>query len=94
MTDTPTATALVVAPPARARWQDLIPVIALVLTMITLLVGGGKALGKVEDNTRRITTLEQRADRRDDEQSQMRAGIAAINAKLDLLLERAGAERR
>ncbi|MEH3103427.1 MAG: hypothetical protein PGN12_05930 [Sphingomonas phyllosphaerae] len=88
MTDTPTATAVVVAPTARASWKDLIPVLALLITVVGLLVGGGKMLGKVEDNTRRIEKLEGRADTRDVEQSDMKANLAAINAKLDLLIRR------
>ncbi|TCP30683.1 hypothetical protein [Sphingomonas sp. BK235] len=88
MTDTPSATAVVVAPPARASWKDLVPAIALIITVVGLLLGGGKILGRVESNSQRIEKLEQRADTRDVEQSDMKADLAAINAKLDLLIRR------
>lgn len=94
MTDTsPTTTQTVVVAPSRLSWKDLVPVVMLILTLITLLVGGGKVLGKVDDNTRRISLLEQRAERRDDELGDLKARIAGMDAKLDLLINRTSRAR-
>ncbi|MBB3691444.1 hypothetical protein [Sphingomonas sp. BK580] len=73
---------------ARAPWKDLIPVLTIMLTIVGMLVAGGKMLGKLDDNTRRIEKLEVRADTSSVEQSDMKANLAAINAKLDLLIRR------
>ncbi len=79
--------------PERTFWKEAIPVIGLLLTIVTLLVGGGKLLGAVDENTRRIVALEGRADRRDESFADLRERIGAMDAKLDLLIKRTTAER-
>jgi hypothetical protein len=93
MTDTPTATAVVVAPPARASWKDFIPVLGLLLTIVALIWGGGRLSGSVDENTRRIVALELRADRRDDQMADLRERIAQMDGKLDLLVKRTATEQ-
>jgi hypothetical protein len=93
VTDTPTATAVVVAPHARTSLKDLVPVIALLLTIVALIWGGGRLSGSVEENTRRIVELEQRANRRDDQMADLRERIGSMDAKLDLLVKRTAAEQ-
>lgn len=95
MTDAPPATTqtVVVAPAARAAWKELIPVVALLLTIVGLVWGGGRLSGNIEENTRRIVTLEQRADRRDDQMADLRERIGSMDAKLDLLVKRTAAEQ-
>lgn len=94
MTDTPTATAVVVAPPARASWKDFIPVLALLATIIGFVWGGGRLSSNIEENTRRIVALEHRADRRDDQMADLRERIGSMDAKLDLLVKRTAAEQQ
>ncbi len=76
----------------RSLWKEAVSIIGLLLTVVTLLVGGGRLLGAIDENTRRIVVLEQRADRRDEQFSDLRERIGAMDAKLDLLLKRSTAE--
>ena len=77
----------------RSLWKEAVSIIGLLLTVVTLLVGGGKLLGAVEENTRRIVALEGRADRRDESFADLRERIGAMDAKLDLLVKRTTTER-
>jgi hypothetical protein len=97
MTDIPAAapTQIVsVQPPPRTTWRDWLPVLSLLLVVGTMLLTGGRSLETLSGNTRRIEVLEQRADRRDDLTRDMQVRMAGMDAKLDLLLDRAKAERR
>lgn len=78
---------------ARSFWKEAVSIFGLLLTIVTLLVGGGKLLGAVDENTRRIVALEGRADRRDESFADLRERIGAMDAKLDLLVKRTTAER-
>ena len=93
MTDTPTATAVVVAPPApRAGWQTLAPVILSVMTFLvtlaTIVYSGGQMTQRIGETERRVVQLEQRADRRDGELQDLGRQLARVDAKLDLLIDR------
>lgn len=96
MSDTAAAPTQIVSvqPPARTTWKDWLPVLSLLLVVGTMLLTGGRSLGTLSDNTRRIELLEQRADRRDDQLRGLEVRIAGMDAKLDLLVDRAKAERR
>lgn len=74
------------APPARVTWKDWTPVIALLMTVGTVIVGGGKYLGQIEDNTRRITAIETDAHQRDEKLNQIDLRSERIETKLDLLI--------
>ena len=78
---------------SRVTWRDLFPVMTMIVTIVTLFVGGGKVLRDVETHTSRLTVLERRADRRDDEMSDLKARIAGMDAKLDLLINRTSPAR-
>lgn len=78
---------------ARSFWKEAVSIFGLLLTIVTLLVGGGKLLGAVDENTRRIVALEGRADRRDESFADLRERIGSMDAKLDLLIKRTTTER-
>ncbi|WP_341210668.1 hypothetical protein [Sphingomonas paucimobilis] len=77
----------------RSLWKELVSIFGILLTIVTLLVGGGRLLGAIDENTRRIVVLEQRADRRDESFADLRERIGAMDAKLDLLVKRSTGER-
>lgn len=69
----------------RTRWQDWIPVAAVLITIVGALLIIGKSWGEMQDNTRRIEALEARADKRDDQLHQIDVRTVRIEAKLDAL---------
>ncbi|TCP33283.1 hypothetical protein [Sphingomonas sp. BK235] len=96
MTDTPTASAVVVAPaPARVTWHGVaslvVSALTFLVTLFTIVFYGGQLTRQVGDNERRTTQLEQRADRADSETRDLGKIVARVDAKLDLLLARSPA---
>lgn len=74
--------------PRAANWRDWIPALMFALALIGLIFTAGMLRGKVEDNDRRLTQLEQRVQLGDDEVGKLGRQLAGVDAKLDLLIRR------
>jgi len=87
--NTQPAAIAIASAPTRTAWKDWLPVLSTLLVIGGLLITGGRMLGQVAENTRRIDGLERRADQRDVQLGDMQVRIARMDAKLDVLVERA-----
>lgn len=96
MTDTPTAAAVVVAPPpARVPWPAIasliISTMTLLITIATVVFYGGQLTQRVDDGKQRTMQLEVRVDRMDANARDSDRLLAGFGAKLDLLIARSSA---
>lgn len=75
-----------IAPPARVTWKDWLPVLSLLIIVAGLILGGGKYIAQIDDNTRRIDALEQDARQRGEKLNQIDIRAERIETNLDLLI--------
>ncbi|WP_404711725.1 hypothetical protein [Sphingomonas sp. MMS24-J13] len=76
--------------PAKPRWLDWLPVVGMILTICGLIWMGAQYAARVDDNTRRIAVLEDRAQRRDDGLATIDARLARIEGRLDAMRDKGG----
>lgn len=97
MTDTPTAAAVVVTASAAARttWKDLIPLLAIILTVAGIIYAAGQLHSRLGETERAVVELKNRADRNDDrfvelvgKVERVDGRVERVDGKLDLLIDR------
>jgi hypothetical protein len=90
MTDTPTAAAVVVTAPAPARttWKDLLPLVAILMTIAGIIYAAGQLHSRISATESAVSKLETRADRVDGDTRDLGRKLERVDGKLDLLIER------
>jgi len=83
MTDSPQATANVIVAPAKPRLLDWLPAIATILTMLGFVWTAATWVSQVQDNTRRIQTLEASDKARTDVLMQIDSRLSHIEGALE-----------
>ena len=71
--------------PAKPRWLDWLPLVGMAITVIGLIWSGATYVSQIQDNTRRITAIEQDAQKRSDTLQAVDARTARIEGMLEAM---------
>jgi hypothetical protein len=74
--------------PPKPRWLDWLPLVGMIITVCGLIWMGAQYAARVDDNVRRIASLEDRAQRRDDVLATIDARLARIEGRLDAMRDK------
>lgn len=71
--------------PAKPRWLDWLPLLGMAITIVGLIWSGATYASQINDNTRRITAIEQDAQKRTDTLNNVDARTAHIEGMLEAM---------